>query len=152
MNKYDLMAEYHRGYEDGKKAKNADEWRLDFERFKVIQKLEKLPLDGDSYANLSAICGCIFTSEFGWSQDDCGALRDMLVGLLGGGNGTVGLLDKDVDTQAFIKLQQERDKLIKELRQIEKECEWFDIDYVLGVDDRWDVPQRLIYLLGGDNS
>lgn len=76
MDKYDLMAAYHRGYEDGKAMRDAQEW----------------------------------------------------------------------------KLQQERNKLINELRKIEKECEWFDIDYVLGVDDRWEVPQRLIYLLGGDNS
>lgn len=68
-----LAAEYHRGYEDGKAARDAQEW----------------------------------------------------------------------------KLQQERDELIRELREIDKNGIWFDIDDVLGVEHRYEVPERLIYLLGG---
>lgn len=69
-----LAAEYHRGYEDGKAARDAQEW----------------------------------------------------------------------------KLQQERDKLIRELREIDKNGVWFDIDYVLGVEHRSDIPDLLIHLLGGE--
>lgn len=55
------------------------------------------------------------------------------------------------------KLQQERDELIRKLQRVKDHPEiycyddgWFDIDYVLGVDDRCDIPDLLIHLLGGE--
>lgn len=42
MNKYDLMAEYHRGYEDGKAMRDAREWKLQQERNKLINELRKI--------------------------------------------------------------------------------------------------------------
>lgn len=76
-----LAAEYHRGYEDGRKARDAQEWKLQQERDELIRKLQRVKDYPEFY-----------------SYDDG----------------------------------------------------WFDIDYVLGVEHRSDIPDLLIHLLGGE--
>lgn len=76
-----LAAEYHRGYEDGKAARDAQEWKLQQERDELIRKLQRVK----DYPEI-------------YSYDDG----------------------------------------------------WFDIDYVLGVEHRSDIPDLLIHLLGGE--
>lgn len=53
------------------------------ERAKVAERLRNLELGGGSHENLSAICGAIYDSDWGWTRGACEALREKLVWLLG---------------------------------------------------------------------
>lgn len=78
-------SEYHRGYEDGKATKSADQWQLDRERARIIRKLDALRLnaDGGSHYNLSTVCKAVYEPSFGWTMGACERLRDRLIALLG---------------------------------------------------------------------
>ena len=78
-------SEYHRGYEDGKATKSADQWQLDRERARIIRKLDALMLnaDGGSHYNLSTVCKAVYEPSFGWTMGACERLRDRLIALLG---------------------------------------------------------------------
>lgn len=52
-------------------------------RRKVSERLDALELDGeDSHGRLSAICGAVYESDFGWTAGACEALKSKLLMLL----------------------------------------------------------------------
>lgn len=83
-----LAAEYNRGWQDSKKAKSAEKWWLTNNRKEVVRKLREVKLDGESsHEKLSEICECIYPTDW-WTRGACMALREELIGLLGGNDGT----------------------------------------------------------------
>lgn len=85
-------AEYHRGYEDGKKAKSADEWRLASDREEVVRRLEESkPILGMSKVEILGDLGKAITNDPNFDPSDIDHLNLMwstLIHLLGGDNGT----------------------------------------------------------------
>ena len=52
-------------------------------RAKVAERLDALELDGgDSHGRLSAICGAVYESDYGWTTGACESLRSKLLMLL----------------------------------------------------------------------
>jgi len=79
-------SEYHRGFEDGRAIRDADQWQLERERKAVAERLQAVKpseLCG-SHESLSAICKAIQEPVMGWTMDACESLRDRLIYLLGG--------------------------------------------------------------------
>ena len=79
-------AEFHRGFEDGKAARDADQWQLELQRKVVAERLRKVvpsELHG-SHEMLSAICKAISEPVMGWTVGAGELLRDQLIALLGG--------------------------------------------------------------------
>lgn len=76
MNYYEQMAEYHRGYEDGKRA-------MDAKRCAVVARLRVLGMGDSSHENLSNIAKAIHPADW-WTPPACGLLRDKIIELLGG--------------------------------------------------------------------
>lgn len=70
-------AEYARGYEDGRRSKDAD-------HAAVALRLSGLRFDGGSHENLSKIAYAIYPCATGWTCESSKGLRDMLVDLMGG--------------------------------------------------------------------
>lgn len=88
-------SEYHRGYEDGKAARDADQWQLELQRKIVAERLRKVDpseLHG-SHEMLSAICKAV-QEVTGWTVGACELLRDRLIHLLGGDDGTASNDDR----------------------------------------------------------
>lgn len=80
-----LAAEYHRGYEDGKKAKSADEWRLANERHKAVCNLRKLNLGvGDLLVNNQIRISDAIGAEFNEGDNFSKVMQDRLIYLLSG--------------------------------------------------------------------
>ena len=151
--------EYHRGYEDGRRS-------MDAVHRAVAIRLRQLPLDGDTTENLGAIAGAIYHSDFGWTQGACKALRDELVHLMGGTEGSVkegesGTADDSrvdtcggdcgrdfhVDGVTYDVLGNERQKAIAKLRYIrdclkgDSTCNSLNITEAIGA--KLDVGDRL---------
>lgn len=157
-----FAAEYHRGFEDGKAARSADEWQLDRERARIIRKLDALILNADvwNYYNLSAVCKAVYEPSFGWTIGACEALRDELVRLLGG-------VRETGETTTYDELGNERHKAICRLQRFvpmigERPTDEAskliqcitgnDGSRVACVNDLEETRDRLIHLLGGDQS
>ena len=70
-------AEYARGYEDGRRSKDAD-------HAAVALRLSGLRFDGGSHENLSKIACAIYPCATGWTCKSSKGLRDRLVDLMGG--------------------------------------------------------------------
>lgn len=75
-----LAAEYHRGYEDGKAARDAQEWKLQQERDELIRKLQRVKdypefySDDDGWFDIYYVLGVEHRSD----------IPDLLIHLLGG--------------------------------------------------------------------
>lgn len=84
---YKQSAEYHRGYEDGRAARDADEWYRRRERKQVYKRLTlvELSTENDSFTNLSRICSAIFEPSHGWDLTSCALLLSTLGWLLNEG-------------------------------------------------------------------
>lgn len=80
---YEEASEYHRGYVDGRKARAADEWKLEIERKRVVNRLRDLDLNDGSHENLSKICRAICPAPYGWTKTACEELVEKLAWLLG---------------------------------------------------------------------
>ena len=112
---YALMAEYHRGYEDGKAARAADEWALHRKRMQALDRVDEYitsgyPLD-DSPFWLPTLPGVIHALL----DTDTYCLGDLVDGLK-------ELLGADEDVRKpFVEydaLGNERHKAICELREL----------------------------------
>jgi len=168
--------EYHRGYEDGKAARKADEWQLDRERKAVVRRLHDAVFKEDSHYNLSKIASSVIDPGHGWTMDACERLRVTLINLLGGNGDTSDFGPDCVDAAVadsgqvhaplvtYDVLGNERHKAVCELRKMP---EWYPVDderppsvqfkkdlcRAIGVDGLPSFAKardRLIHLLGGD--
>lgn len=70
-------AEYHRGYEDGKRS-------MDTDRRAVYHRIMRVMLDGDSHTMLSRLAYAIYPCATGWTGESCEGLRERIIELLGG--------------------------------------------------------------------
>ena len=170
-------AEFHRGYEAGKAARNADEWKLDRERAKVACELRNVVFKEDSHYNLSKIASSVIDPGHGWTMDACATLRDRLIHLLGGNGDTSDLGPDSVDAATadsgdirpssvtYDELDNERHKVVRALRGFEprnggKPTEEASklIRCIIGredchvacANDLEETRDKLIHLLGGD--
>lgn len=169
--------EYHRGYEDGKAARKADEWQLDRERVEVVRGLLALEFDGGSHHNLSRIAHAVYSPQTsGWTAGACEQVRDELVRLLGGNGDASDLGPDSVDAavadsgqvhaplMTYDVLGNERHKAVCELRKMpdwypstaahsahmqlaENFCRAIGVE---GIQSFAKARDRLIYLLGGN--
>ncbi len=72
------MAEYHRGYEDGRHG-------MDAEHRAVAMRLRALRFDDGNHENLSNVAYAIYPEHrYAWTPSACAALRDKLIDLMGG--------------------------------------------------------------------
>lgn len=171
------MRAYSRGYEDGRRSKDAD-------HAAVVLKLSRLTFNGNHHENLSKIAHAVYPCATGWTCESSKGLRDRLIDLLGGvhdhcdsGRGcTCGDPNpRDVGEPAkamtYDVLGNERSKAIANLREWEPDRAFADdncgevqirILYQLlglggammmdGADAATSVRDRLIHLLGGSRS
>lgn len=152
-------AEYHRGYEDGKKAKSADEWRLASDREEVVRRLREVKLDGGSHANLSEICKCVYHTDE-WTPSACVGLRDELISLLGGNADKYAFVEYDVlgnaRHKAVCRLEESKPllgmskvEILGDLGKAITNNPNFDPSDIDHLNLMW---SDLIHLLGGDNG
>lgn len=71
------MRTYSRGYEDGRRSKDA-------EHAAVALKLSRLRFDGGSHENLHKIAYAIYPCATGWTCESANGLRERLIDLMGG--------------------------------------------------------------------
>ena len=161
------MRAYARGYEDGRRSKDAD-------HADVVLKLSRLTFDGGSHENLSKIARAIYPCATGWTCESSKGLRDRLIDLLGGvhehrcgtgcdcacGDSCAGGHGELAEAMTYEVLGNERHKAVCELRKIQTDAGGFvkALANALGVE--WQAPRvhqtiaevrdRLIHLLGGD--
>lgn len=88
------MAEYHRGYVDGQRQRDADEWALDAERRRVVAmlcKAEIMPYP-DVLATMGGLMSAVtYPRVVGLNyEDDFECFRTRLIHLLGGDIGKEG--------------------------------------------------------------
>ena len=134
---YALMAEYHRGYEDGRAARAADEWALHHKRVQAMNRIDEYINNGykldDSPFLLPTLPGVIHALL----DTDTYCLDDLVTGLK-------ELLGADEDVRKpFVEydvLGNERHKAICELRKL-ADCiddgQWvgmYDLGDALGFD------------------
>lgn len=148
--------EYHRGFEDGKAVRDADQWQLDRERAEVAGRLREVEpsLSGGSHDMLSTICRAVYGAEDGWTVGAGKGLISRLLHLLGEDHAN------DFQPQVYDTLSNERHKAVCELRKIQADSGGFvkALASAIGID--WMAPRvnqtlaevrdRLIHLLGGD--
>lgn len=170
-------SEYHRGYEDGKAARDADQWQVDRERAKVIEAVKKVVPEGyfGSHNMLSEICRAIYSPVFGWTAEAGRDLCNRLIELMGGKT-----TNSDAETSSEViengekyqldtydVLGNERHKVVCRLRKFEP---WIGgkpteeasklIRCIIGREDCHvacgsdleEARDRLIHLLGGDDG
>lgn len=99
--------EYHRGYEDGLKARDVGMWQLEHERAIAVNKLLKVSLDtGGAMKKLSVALGCEWDSPR--AQKSLFDLRARLIYLLSGFHLVGGSkLDSDIDVCKVNNLEDE---------------------------------------------
>lgn len=165
-------AEYARGYEDGRRSKDAD-------HAAVVLRLSRLTFDGGSHENLSKIAYAVYPCATGWTCESSEGLRDRLIDLLGGvhehhcdtgcdcacGDSSAGDSGEHTEAMTYDVLGNERHKVVCRLREYKprmggKPTEEASklIRCITGNDDsdvayRDDLEEtrdRLIHLLGGD--
>ena len=152
-------AEYNRGYEDGKKAKSAGEWRLARDREDVVRKLREVRLGGGSHANLSEICKCVYHTDE-WTPSACVGLRDELISLLGGNADKYAFVEYDVlgnaRHKAVCRLEESKPllgmskvEILGDLGKAITNNPNFDPSDIDHLNLMW---SDLIHLLGGDNG
>lgn len=153
-----LAAEYNRGWQDSKKAKSADEWRLARDREDVVRKLLDVKLDGGGHEKLSEICKCVYHTDE-WTPSAHVGLRDELVRLLGGDDASSCPLLTTYDM-----LDNERHKAVCELRKLNFDfgglltnnqiciADAIGTEFNEGDNFSKAMCDRLIHLLGGDNG
>lgn len=127
---YDLMAEYHRGYEDGRSARAADEWALHRKRMQALDRVTEYiatgePSDDNSFCWMPTLSGAIHALL---DVDKC-CFGELLAGLR-------ELLGADEDVRKpFVEydvLGNERHKAICELRKL---ADAIDDGQWVGMDD-----------------
>lgn len=165
-------AEYARGYENGRRSKDAD-------HAAVAIRLSNLRFDGGSHENLSKIAYAIYPCATGWTCESSKGLRDRLIDLLGGvhehrcdagrscarGDSHACGVGEPTEAMTYDVLGNERHKAVCRLREWEPDEDgmprrelW---EAVMGEelptvplkgDAELDIimRDRLIYLLGGD--
>lgn len=151
-------AEYHRGYEDGKHAKSADEWRLARDREDVVRRLRKMTIDSNYYGNIQRIALAIGTEYDGESfASEC--MRDRLIYLLGGDDtSSVPLSTYDVlgneRHKAVCRLEESKPllgmtktEILGDLGKAITDAPDFNPTDIDHLNLMWST---LIYLLGGD--
>lgn len=165
-------AEYARGYEDGRRSKDAD-------HAAVAMRLRGLRFDGGSHENLHKIAYAIYPCATGWTVESSKGLRDRLIDLLGGvhehrcdsgrgcacGNSRAGGYGELAKAMTYDVLGNERHKVVCELRKWEPDEDgmphrelWEAVmgeklpTVPLNGDAELDIimRDRLIHLLGGD--
>lgn len=166
-------SEYHRGFEDSKATKSADQWQLDIERKAVAARLRKVvPSEQHgSHEMLSAICTAISKPVMGWTVGAGELLRDQLIALMGGDTDLAKTDAKVPDsghvrecpqfpTATYDELGNERHRAVCELRKMRTDSGGFVKALANAVGVEWQAPRvarsladvrdRLIYLLGAD--
>lgn len=167
-----FAAEYHRGFEDGKAARDADQWQLDRERKAVAARLQVVnpsELCG-SHESLSAICKAVHEPMMGWTMGACESLRNRLIYLLGGEttNSDAEISAKVVQNgekhqlATYDVLGNERHKVVCELRKMRLDTGTAIKKLAIALGIRWNaanapkscalIQSRLIHLLGGDDE
>jgi len=162
------MRAYSRGYEDGRRSKDAD-------HAAVVLKLSRLTFNGNHHENLSKIAYAVYPCATGWTCESSKGLRDRLIDLLGGvhdhcdsgrgcacGDPNPRDVGEPAKAMTYDVLGNERHKAVCELRHIryclrgDSTCNSLNIADAIGVKlnvgDRLheSICDRLIYLLGGD--
>lgn len=130
----ELRAEFHRGYEAGKRAMDADHKA-------VALRLMGLDLDGDSHTMLSRIAYAIYPCATGWTKESCEGLAERIVHLLGGdgigpdnacecgGAGCARAGDSDGQQAAQVtydELQRKHERLLKERDELQAKLDEAD--------------------------
>lgn len=165
-------SEYHRGFEDSKATRDADQWQLDRERKAVAARLQAVnpsELCG-SHESLSAICKAVHEPMMGWTMGACESLRNRLIYLLGGEttNSDAEISAKVVQNgekhqlATYDVLGNERHKVVCELRKMRLDTGTAIKKLAVALGIRWNaanvqkscamIQSRLIHLLGGDDE
>ena len=79
-----LAAEYHRGYEDGKAARDAQEWKLQQERDKLIRNLQRVKQRAKDYPEFYSDDDGWFDIYYVLGVEHRSDIPDLLIHLLGG--------------------------------------------------------------------
>ncbi len=88
---YALAREYHRGYEDGRTARLADEWKLDRDRREIANNLKKIHFESapqfnnsdTAFFNLQLLYAAIVQKPTGYSKTNLTKeIADKLIQLL----------------------------------------------------------------------
>lgn len=92
---YALAREYHRGYEDGRAARLADEWKLDQDRKEITNNLKKIYFEPaprfnnsdqayvkTAFFNLQQLYTAIVQKPTGYRTDLTKEIADKLIQLL----------------------------------------------------------------------